>query len=275
MKRRELDSGSSLFLSIAIHAIVIGALATITFHYRLGLGVHETAASPEQLRYVALARSRERPGNGADQSATPSRAAPAPLRAPAAVPTSIAPPLPASPTAGAVSGKVGGKGSAPAGIATGVEPLVPDPRIALEPGRLAPVPKTPAERVDSAVKSIFQTYADSVSVADAHQGRAPGDWTIDRDGQKWGWDPKGIHLGKFSIPNAILAAIPMRVGANGNALLDQRSRANIRQDILDHSRGMSEDDFRAAVRRIRERKERERKEQKERDKTVAGPIANP
>jgi hypothetical protein len=279
MKRPVVGSRNSLLVSIAVHVVVIAALASITFRYDLGdlLGLsHEKPVAPERLHYLVLPRGPI--GNGSNPTAAQPKTTPAPLRAPTTMPTTIPEPAPPTQTSGAVSGKAGGTGGAPAGVATGVEPAAPDPRIALEPGHFWPVPKTPAERVDSAVKSIFQVYADSVAVADANRGRAPGDWTIDRNGQKWGWDPQGIHLGKFTLPNAILAALPLKVGANGDALIDGRSRAGIRSDILTHSQGLSEDDFRAAVRRIRERKERERKEQKDqkdKDKTIAGAGSTP
>jgi hypothetical protein len=97
-------------------------------------------------------------------------------------------------------------------------------------------------------------------------GRQPGDWTKKTaDGQTWGWDPTGIRLGKFTIPNAILAALPLRVGS-GQSPVDARNRAFMYNDIQLHAQqAISEDEFRDAVRRIRERKEKERREK---EKTV-------
>jgi hypothetical protein len=257
-------SGSSLALSIVIHAFVILALAAITFHYPIGqlIGLsRHREQTPERLQYIVLPKG-EPVGNGARvrDTETPKKGKPAPLQAPAAVPNAL-PSVPAEPTEGAVSGKQGGTGGARAGIATGVEPAEPDPRIPLAAYPYEPIPKTPAERVDSAVKAAFGVYFDSAQYAAEHPERAPGDWTkTTADGQKWGWDPTGIRLGKFTIPNVLLAAIPLRAG-NGRSPVDLRTDAFIRRDILEHAQqSISEDEFRAAVRRIRERKERERRE---------------
>jgi hypothetical protein len=270
-KKRE-GRPRGLLLSIAIHVLVILALATITFRYPIGhlIGLNkERKQTPERIQYIALPKG-EPVGNGSRTTpAPPAKSAPAPLRAPAEVPTAL-PPAPKSPdeSQGAVSGKEGGSGGARAGVATGVEPALPDPRLPLTAVPFEPIPKTPAERVDSAVKAAFGVYYDSAKYAAEHPERAPGDWTkTTADGQKWGWDPTGIRLGKFTIPNALLAALPLDMIANGRSPVDQRAAAWMRADIMDHAqRSVSEDEFRAAVRRIRERKERERRE---REKTVA------
>jgi hypothetical protein len=129
-----------------------------------------------------------------------------------------------------------------------------------------PTLKSQAELADSAVKAAFGIYYDSAKYAADHPGRQPGDWThTTADGQKWGWDPQGIRLGKFTIPNAVLAALPLKVGS-GMSPVDARNQAWMRSDIMLHAQqSISEDEFRDAVRRIRERKEKERREK---EKTV-------
>jgi hypothetical protein len=264
------ERGNSLLLSVAIHVVIIFALSAITFRYPLGqlIGLPKDRAQTERLQYMVLPRGRV--GNGsASTSAQPAKGRPAPLQAPAAIPTTL-PPAPAKDsTSGAVSGKPGGNGGAPAGIATGVEPIAPDPRIQLNPAPYEPTPRTAAEKVDSAVMAAFGVYFDSATYAAEHAGRQPGDWTkTTADGKKWGWDPTGIRLGKFTIPNAILAALPLKVGS-GQSPIDARNRAFMYNDIQLHTQqSISEDEFRDAVRRIRERKEKERRE-KDKDKTVA------
>ena len=47
---------------------------------------------------------------------------------------------------------------------------------------------------------------------------------------------------------------------DGNRIIQARNANWIQQDIYSHSQGLSEDDFRAAVKRIRERKDRERQD---------------
>jgi hypothetical protein len=268
----ERESRGSLLLSVALHVLIVVALATITFRYPIGqlIGLpKDRDQTPERIQYIAIPRG-EPTGNGSQSTTSPPAkgVAPAPLRAPTAIP-SVVPPIP-SKSAGAISGKVGGTGGARAGLATGVEPAEPDPRIPLNPAPYQPTPKTPAELADSAVKAAFGVYFDSAKYAADHPGRAPGDWThTTADGQKWGWDPGGIRLGKFTIPNAVLAALPLRVGS-GQSPVDYRSRQFMYNDIQEHAQqAISEDAFREAVRRIRERKEKERREkEKEKEKAV-------
>ena len=264
------ERGSSLLLSVVIHVFIIIALAMITFRYPLGqlIGLpKDREHTPERLQYMVLPRG-EPTGNGSRTTAEPPAkgVAPAPLQAPTTIPT-VVPPVPNG-SAGAVSGKAGGTGGAAAGIATGVEPAAPDARIPLNPAPYIPTPKSQAELADSAVQAAFGVYFDSAKYAAEHPGRQPGDWThTTADGQKWGWDPGGIRLGKFTIPNAVLAALPLKIGS-GQSPVDARNRAWMYNDIQLHAQqAISEDEFRDAVRRIRERKEKERRD-KDKDKTV-------
>ena len=264
LSMRKKERGGTLLLSIVIHVFLIIALATITFHYPLGqlIGLPKDRDHvQERIQYIALPRG-EPTGNGSRATATPAaKGTPAPLVAPTAVPTTIPPTPSPSETSGAVSGNPGGTGDAPAGIATGVEPATPDPRIPLAAAPYRPAPRTQAELADSAVKAAFGIYLDSAVYAAQHQGRQPGDWTkTTADGQKWGWDPGGIRLGKFTIPNAVLAALPLKVGS-GISPVEARNQAWMRSDLMLHTQqSISEDEFRDAVRRIRERKEKERRE---------------
>lgn len=269
---RKKERGGSLLLSIVIHVFIIIALATITFRYPLGqlIGLpKDRDHTQERLQYIALPRG-EPTGNGSRTNAAPAKGAPAPLVAPTVVPTTIPTTPNPNATSGAVSGKPGGTGDAPAGIATGVEPAAPDPRIPLAAAPYQPPTRTPAELADSVVKAAFGIYLDSALYAAQHPGRQPGDWTkTTADGQKWGWDPGGIRLGKFTIPNAVLAALPLKVGS-GVSPVEARNQAWMRSDIMLHAQqSISEDAFRDAVRRIRERKEKERRE-KEKSVTADG-----
>lgn len=264
IEKREQRS-RPLALAVVIHILIILALAAITFHYPLGqlMGLRPEEHTPERLQYIVLPGGAPA-GNGAQagSKAPPPKGAPAPLLAPRQIPAAVPPVPPPHATSGAVSGKAGGSGGAPAGAATGVEPALPDPRLTLSPYPLQTEALTPAQRTDSAVKAAFGVYIDSERVAALRAGRAPGDWTVTRGGQKWGWDPAGIRLGKFTIPNALLAALPLDRIANGESPEAQRNDAWIRRDIMEHAQSaLTEDEFRDAVRRIRERKEKERREQ--------------
>jgi hypothetical protein len=126
------------------------------------------------------------------------------------------------------------------------------------------LPLSMAQKNDSAVKAIYLAYREAEVLAEEHKGRDPRDWTFERNGQKYGVDTSWIYLGKFKIPSAILAALPFNYGGvDGRRIIEGRNASWIQNDIYTHSQGLSEDDFRAAVRRIRERKEREEKEGKD------------
>ena len=136
-----------------------------------------------------------------------------------------------------------------------------------------PAQKTVAERADSAVKATILAYNDSVEMAAANQGRKPGDWTFDRDGKKYGIDGSKIYLGKFWIPSAVLAALPIRAQANPGERASNRLVTTHRGEVLLHAQSQFQDqEFKTAVKRIRERKERERKE-RERQQTDQRGVA--
>jgi hypothetical protein len=121
-------------------------------------------------------------------------------------------------------------------------------------------PTTFAESLHTLLADQIKLLNDSLLLANGNQ-RAPGDWTINLGGKKYGVDQQYIRLGKFSIPTAVLGMLPFNVTANPVAMerglqLSGRSR-EIQEQALRVSR---DDDFRAAVRAIRARKDKERAE---------------
>lgn len=254
-------SGVSLAISIAVHGLVITALLQIVFRYPLGqlMGLTQRAATPERLRYVALPL-RPTESSAGRAGALQLTRAPAALRAPAVIPAHLpVPPAPA-PRAQAAGGEDPGFGPTNSSLATGIVPRRPDPRIALTAGAVIRAPRTVAEDVDSIVDLAIGIYVDSMAIAEGR--RKPGDWTFEgRDGEKWGWDQVGIRLGKFTIPNALLALLPLNL-SSPQSPIELRAAAAIRRDVLENAqRAISEDEFRAAVKRIRERKDREKRDQ--------------
>lgn len=258
--------------SVAIHVIVIAMIASITFRYPITalFGPRRDVAPAERIQYVQTRPAPRQPiGNGSNTAKEPPKrvAKPAQLLAPTLTPSALPPVAPPEVSVGSVSGTAGGTGGAPAGVATGVEPALPDPRIELRPNSLR-LPLTQGQRNDSAVKAIYLAYREAEIVAEEHKGRDPRDWTFEKGGQKYGIDSQYVYLGKFKIPSMILAALPFNyAGVDGQRVIQARNATWIQNDIYMHSQGMSEDDFRAAVRRIRERKEREKREQDDKDKT--------
>jgi hypothetical protein len=263
-------------LSIAIHVVLIAMIASITFRYPIAaLFNSKRDTVTERIQYVQTRPAPRAPvGNGSNATKEPPKrvAKPAPLLAPSITPSTLPPIVPPTVSVGSVSGTAGGTGGAPAGVATGVEPALPDPRIELRPNSLR-LPNTQAERNDSAVKAIYLAYREAEITAEEHRGRDPRDWTFEKNGQKYGIDSQYVYLGKFKIPSMILAALPFnKGGVDGTRVIQARNSAWIQNDVYMHSQGMSEDDFRAAVRRIRERKEREKHDDDKDKGTKASPI---
>jgi hypothetical protein len=264
---KKQDKKGSVVASLVVHVIAIVLIASITFTYPLSSFFGEKENVPvERIQYVRVV-PRGAPaavGNGSQEKTPPKKAEkPAPLLAPSVIPSALPPIPPPNVSVGAISGTGTGSGGAAAGIATGIEPSLPDSRIELRPNMLR-LPLSLAQKNDSAVKAIYLAYRQAEIEAAANKGRSPRDWTFEKGGQKYGLDSSYIYLGKFKLPSAILAALPFNTGGvDGRRIIDNRNAEWIRNDIYTHAQGMSEDDFRAAIRRIRERKDREKREAEE------------
>lgn len=262
MRRRLLQKRSARWwtLSIIAHAALIFVLAQIVFRYPLGqvMGYERQRSVPERIQYIVVPAPATESSGATKTDASPS-AAPAELRAPTNVPAAVPPPQTDTARSQAAGGTGDGGAGDGRGFARGVAPAQPDPRIELTPDAIPRAPRTVAEDVDSIVALAIGIYSDSMA-AIARQ-RKPEDWTIKRpNGDVWGMDPQFIHLGKFKIPTALLALLPLNTQSRISPI-EQRSLAYIRRDVTENAqRSISEDEFRAAVKRIRERKERERRE---------------
>ena len=257
---RKRPPSGSLAISIVIHVIAIAVLLQIAFKIPLGQLSRLAPESRERLQYVEVPpRPPEHSGSSSRVPEQP-EAAPAPLVRPDVTPTTVPDPVPLdSAPARSVDGTGSGFGVSNSTLATGLVPRQPDPRIRLNPGGLARVPRSMAEDVDSIVQLAIGIVRDSLQIAAGQ--RRPGDWTFKGKGGTWGWDENGIRLGKFTIPQALLALLPLNAGSRVGPI-EARSIEWIRRDIRENAeRSISEDEFRAAVKRIRERKDRERRQQ--------------
>jgi hypothetical protein len=271
----------SLAISLALH-VVLGVLllrAAVGTGSMLGFFRPAPAREipAERVIYVPLPRAsadstRVQADGGNNRVAAPNVVSAAPLRAPTSIPTTLPPATPVAPQAGdqAGSGPLVGGG----GPLRGVQPSYADPRVWTGPGPIVGETKTDDQRRDSVLAARLSRYRDSLAVATlGAEKQGPPSWVMERNGEKYGIDQKYIHLGKFSLPTAVLAALPFNTAKYTNPIAQERLRKQeaIRLEINEQAqRRLNEAEFRLAVKNIRERKERERKEAEQRPQPVAG-----
>jgi hypothetical protein len=245
--------------SILAHVAVAVLLAQIVFTYPLGqlLGIARPEVRTEKLTYVRVAPPPTE-HSGQPQRGTPTKSsAPAPMTTPTQVPQDLPPVLPDT-VARAAGGTGTGRDPTGSGLATGVVPRQPDGRIGLNPDPVARVPRTMAQEVDSIIGLTIGIALDTIA-AHEKDGKLP-EWFVKTKLGTIGLTKDYIQLGKLKIPTALLALTALNA-PQGMDNVDARRLAYIRQDIMmSGQRALSEDEFRAAVKRIRERKDRERRE---------------
>ena len=202
----------------------------------------------------------EAPGSSAAQSrgtdAAPGRdrpaiVAPAPVATPSEIPQPTAAdstPLPSGP------GRIG------PGYARGrlwVRPLPLPPRELAR--RLT---RSHEELVDSAVTAVIQAFLDSAATDSSNRATLPS-WTTNIAGTKFGLDSKYLYIAGLKIPAAILALLPLPSGSNESRAFDRSGE--MYQDLRRAAqRSATLDEFKDAIREIRERKEQEREFEKNR-----------
>jgi len=261
---------ASILGSVAIHLVAIAILVRIAIVPLSWLGAPRPA-EPEatHVDYVRTAAdSAKHQRAGGDNRRVTNTPEAAPLVAPSAVPSALPPepPKTATPAAQAEGGTgpvIGGGGPT-----RGVTPAFTDPRL-WAPTDPAPIrPRTPTERLDSAIASRVHHLEDSLRALGPQ--RADGDWSwTGKDGKKYGIDQKYIHLGPFSIPTALLALLPLNVQGNPSTYGEARRIGAIRAEILEQSARASRDnDFNQAVRELRDRKQKERADKVKADQTL-------
>jgi hypothetical protein len=235
----------------------------------------------ERVEYVAIAPPA--PAAAAPRSARPSRPtapvatespAVVPLVAPREIPTEL--PLPAAASDTVLPRAVTGPLRSGNGITRGVQPNYDDARVWVSDLEFFYAPKTDQQRLDSALLTTLARHMDSVAATSYSPNKfEKGDWTIGKDGRKFGIDQQYIHLGPFKIPSALLALLPLnQMQANPIAMERARNAAYMRNDIMYHAQAaMNEEQFRKAVAAIRDRKDRERRQRTAPNNP--GPISSP
>ena len=272
MKRQER---SPILFSLVAHVVIgAGLLQLLSMHTPLRRWLEDETdeVQVERIGFISLPVSAvptpgKRGGDGRPATERPPVQRPAPATLPTANAMTPTSPAPASPAADAEGGSgpiIGGGGAL-----RGVQPSFHDPRLWTIPDQIVTAPKSASERLDSAVADRIAAVTDSI--AQSGPRRATPDWTIERDGRKYGLDAGGLHLGGITIPMVPFSAPIGRIE-------ETRRAYAIRSEILQQSqRRMNEDEFRQAAQRIRERKDRERQEKRQQqqpEKEIAAPVGS-
>jgi hypothetical protein len=268
MRQRFRRPATPFVISLALHAVLGAGLLRVLLVP--GPLRWRTDAPPKAERVEFVVRppagpvERGRDG-GDDRPRTKSpRPASRPLVAPVGVPTVMPTPAATAPAEAGGSGERIGTG----GPLAGIRPSYNDPRVWAPPSdEVATLPMTAAERLDRTLKDDIARHNDSLALYTYQPNRLErGDWTVNGPGGKWGVDSTRIRLGKFSLPSAVLAMLPLNMqggsrAAGGRDLVRERAFAAIRADINYQSQRMlNEEELRVAAKRIRERVDRERRE---------------
>ena len=267
-------SAAAFVVQLLVIAIVVPTLV-VPVAFELLRDSSGRAVMPERISFITAVPkgtgpSREAARDGGDGRAPATEAPPAasveaPVAAPVVAPSTVPSGVPTRVTperapSGGVGPLVGGGGAT-----QGIRPSFNDPRLWQQPSEVIEAPMVPMTRADSLQAVLWATasaFVDSMNRATPEPGRAPGDWTFERKGKKYGIDPKMIRLGDFSIPTALLALLPMNnLQANPIGIERARKLSSMRTEIMEQAdRAARDDDFYAAVRALRERKEKERRD---------------
>ena len=256
MMKRERSTGA-IAASIALHVVLLGLLMwvlSLPMPLRQWLTEHQPVApTAEGVSYSQLpggAVKVHAGGNGKPQSGAPmaARELVAPVNVPSGVPVTR-PGTPAVEEAG--TGPVVSAG----GAGPGIMPMMRDPRVWLPPGAVILVPLSDSQRFDSTFHEALAHLQDTLQKGSAAKA-LNGIFTA--GGKKYGLDSANIYIADFKIPAALLAVLPIR--PTGMATPEQQALYRQTSEInYQAGRALDAEDFRTAVRRIRQRKERERR----------------
>ncbi len=270
-----------LIASVAAHVVVLGAMIESsmswhTFWASLGgapPGAVKPGTPPRQLVLFVPGTPAPPPrvrGTGEEQGRAPGAPAAAPVTLPVLPPADTGPVL-ARPGAGgrdsttlATRGSRTGRG--PRSV-TDYTPQLGDGRPWVDPQTGQVVAASRPIILDSVVAVRMRALADSI---EKHPGADPNanpyisrPWTFKAGGKTYGIDAQGLHLGDFTIPTAVLAFLSTPQGNIDQARANQAFMA-MRADILRAAaRAENAEEFRQAVREIRERKEKEHEQQQQ------------
>jgi hypothetical protein len=253
----------ALAASVVVHVLLLSVRASDWF-WKEG--------TPPQVRFIPLppnipqVEMQYRPPQPATESEPRRRreinppVTPEPEQPPSQVAAAEPPGVPEAPrdtAAEAVAPPV----NAPRGIPL-LRPQLGEGKLWVKPLPLAPqelaqrLTRSHYELVDSAVSEIVQQYIDSMLATPNNDNKLPS-WTTKIAGKTFGIDQNYIHLGGLKIPSAVLALLPIPQVSNVDLRSAQRLN-DIRADLqYAAQRAQTMEDFKRAIRELRERRERE------------------
>lgn len=272
------STSKTLLAALAVHLVVgliLFRLVSLGHGFYDWFGLKPYQPIDERITYVEAPKPTPKPvvppkpvppkppvQTTTEPSVGPVVGAPAPVTAPVEIPsTSAGTGFGTGDSTGA--GKLRNLGINPALI--GIAPANADQRIWTPGAAGINVPRTAQQQLDSVVGWAIASAADSLdSIARLYNPAKPaGDWTKRlKNGDKWGWDQTGLRLGKFTVPNALLALLPagvqQRMSGNPIAMSSAQRLLLSRADIdRFYQQSMNEADFRKAVKELRAKNERE------------------
>ena len=278
-KSTDRTTPSTVFAAIAVHVLVIVLLVRLV---TLGHGLHDwfglrpsADSLQERVTYVEPQKPEPKPPEPKPEPKPVAKAVQAQPTAPV-VPsapslpreTAVDPALVAAGRSGGDSSSTGLGKPRPFGIdpaLVGLAPVNADPRVWAPGVGGINLPRSNQQMLDSAIGWAIASAADSLdSIARLYDAnRQPAEWVKRmKNGEKWGWDKTGLRLGKYTVPNALLALLPASAqrGMQSNPIEAASSRSILmaREDINRFaSQAMGEADFRKALKEMRVRKDRE------------------
>ena len=265
----------SLIISIALHTVFVIAISSMAIVPLLNLVRESRAVVPERVTYLRqeattppkVARdSQPRPGPK-ERPTTPPRRQEPPTEPPAttaAPPVTVTPPVEVpvtiAPPRAAGGGDTTDRRIVGRDLLPGLSPGPKDPRLlGLGDGKAPDGPLTAARSMADSVTGVWvRQYWDSVARAQNLGPTRPPSWTLGSGDKKVGVDPVWIYFGKFKIPTALLALIPIKTQANPAIYERQRALASMQREIeYQAMRSDNSKEFEDAVKELRARKEAE------------------
>jgi hypothetical protein len=275
VKQQEKERDAAWFASVALHVVLgVGILWVLSLPMPLDqwLVQHHMAPQQEGVRYIATAPQTSprvhAGGNGKTQRGP--ALAPRELRAPVTIPVGVPDTKPgAKPVPEAGTGPVVSAG----GAGPGIMPMLSDSRLWLPAGPVNVAPLSDSARFDSAFHESVLHLQD---LAKKQAGSLNG--VFQAGGKKYGLDSNNIYIADYKIPSALLALLPIHPSGPASQEYTTSGR-QVAEVNYQAGRALDAEDFKTAVKRIRQRKEREKREkeiaQGKTPSAVEAPVETP